>query len=180
MPDVTTIYYFFSTLAQTLASVIAILAAFATVRLSDISRRLEGELRPLRRHAQYAVVFDSALAEGEFAIAIGELEKYDLDNDDDQLMLDICRRIERERVQLVSALGGSLLTTGVVILLSVLALAIANWLSLTAWVAWSALCIGSLGLLLSLATAGVLISRLQSTASRSRRRSKRPRIRTKA
>lgn len=145
-PDINTVYYVFSTIAQALAGIVGVLAAFAVLRLSMLSGRLAEELPALASYCQCPEVFRSCVAEGDYAGAIDQINRDGLSGTDDVLVLTVCERAERERAALVRTLRRTLVASVSVIALSVLCLILARAIASSPWVTWSAFIVGFAGL----------------------------------
>ena len=158
--NATTLYYTFSTIAQALAALVAILAAFAVMRLSDLSRRLEEQLQPLARLVQYPEIFYANLASGDFADAMAQIPDDALGGGDDQLVMMVSSRAEDERRSIISALRFCYGFSGAVILFAVVSLIFAESISSNSTSTAAALTVGFIGLVLSLLVVVRLINRL--------------------
>lgn len=154
-PDVTSVYYTFSTIAQTLAAIVGILAAFAIMRLSELSTRIAAELPSFSSHCQYGEAFAACIATGDFDAAISLVHEGGLDSTE-SLVFDACRRSTAERKRLLMALRRSLLVGGIVIAYSVACLPLANLIASSRPLTWSALGGGFIGLCTSLIVVATL------------------------
>lgn len=169
MPDETTLYYLFSTIAQTLAAIVAILAAFVVMRLSDLARRLERELPALARFCQYPEAFYASLAGGDFRRAIAQVNQESIDGANEDLVLRVCDGVETERKSLFSALSRTFGVTAVVIVASSVFLVLGSAIAENTALAWLTAAVGIGGLMVSLLMVGGLIDQLGSAKIRSRR-----------
>lgn len=172
VPDETALYYLFSTIAQTLAAVVAILAAFVVMRLSDLARRLERELPALARFCQYPEAFHASLASGDFRNAIAQVNQESIDGGNEELILSVCDGVETERSFLFFALSRTFGVAATVIVLSTVLLALGSAIAEHVAVAWIAAAVGVGGLIVSLLMVGGLIAQLGSPKKRRRRAGK--------
>lgn len=169
-PDiVNTIYYVFSTIAQTLAGIIGILAALAVMRLSDFSRRLESKLPPLSDYCDNQIIFEMLIIDGDFEGAMREINEDAIGSSDDSWILEVCKKVERRRRRLFSALRRSFLITGVVVIFSVLNLIFAKQIATNLALTWIMFFVGLGGLVVCLIFIGLLVARFEAIDSQKKR-----------
>lgn len=171
MIDELTIYYVFSTIAQTLAAVFAIVAAFATVRLADLARRLEDGLGSLGHHTDNPT-FYSDLADGNYESPLSDLLGRDISWDTESLLLEVCKRKVVERQAIISGLRRSLLVATVVIALSIATLPFAKLLASVPFLATSVLTGGVAVAIAGLAMAADLVRVASSGALQRKKKSR--------
>lgn len=169
MLDETALYYLFSTIAQTLAAIVAILAAFVVMRLSDLARRLERELPALARFCQYPEAFYASLAGGDFSNAIAQVNQESIDGADEGLILSVCDGVETERKTLFSALSRTFGVSAAVIVASSVFLVLGSAIAEHTALAWLTAAVGIVGLMVSLLMVGGLLIQLGSPKMRRRR-----------
>lgn len=170
-PDiVNTIYYVFSTIAQTLAGIIGILAALAVMRLSDFSRRLESKLPCLAHYCgQNQILFEMLIVHGDFEGAMGEVNEDEISPSDDSWILEACKTVEHRRRRLFSALQRSFLITGAVVIFSILNLIFAKQIATNLTLTWIMFSVGLAGLVACLFFIGSLVARFEAIDSQKKK-----------